>query len=99
MVDDPAAAIVKINAFMGRPALSDATLQRVLEQTSMTHMQKHASIGLNHLRKGGYGGWRSTFTVEQSELFDEVYELKMAPLAGKLRFNFGPNSKGEAQVM
>ena len=28
---------------------------------------------MNHLRKGGYGGWRSHFTVEMSELFDDVY--------------------------
>ena len=107
MVDDPAAAVTSINAFLGRPELGAEALQRLLQQSSMAHMRVHACIGLNHLRKGGYGGWRATFSVEQSELFDEVYVLKMAPLQEELQdkgelpltFNFGPNARGEACIM
>ena len=42
---------------------------------------------MNHLRKGGIGGWRDTFTVSQSELFDKVYARKMADSG--LVFDFG----------
>ena len=63
----------------------------------MNNMRQNSSIGLNHLRKGGYGGWRSMFTVEMSELFDDVYAHKMSK--ADLKFNFGPNSRGDNVIM
>ena len=51
-----------------------------------------SSFGLNHLRKGGYGGWRSVFTVAMNEFFDEVYQYRMADSG--LKFNFGPDVRG-----
>jgi hypothetical protein len=30
----------------------------------LRNMKAKASIGMNHLRQGGYGGWRTMFTVQ-----------------------------------
>lgn len=30
-----------------------------------------------HLRKGGAGGWRTMFTVRESEEFDKIYQREM----------------------
>ena len=34
-----------------------------------------------HIRKGGVGGWKEYFTVEQSEKFDRQWEREMAGCA------------------
>jgi hypothetical protein len=49
--------------------------------------ENKSNIGFNHLRQGGTGAWRSTFTVEQSEFFDAVYKLRMR--GTDLKFDFG----------
>ncbi|CAG2258049.1 SULT1 [Mytilus edulis] len=38
-------------------------------------------------REGKVGGWKNVFTVTQNELFDEVYDKKMAGVDMNLRFN------------
>ena len=60
--------------------------------TLVESMIPFSSFGLNHLRKGGYGGWRSVFTVAMNEFFDEVYQYRMADSG--LKFNFGPDVRG-----
>ena len=62
----------------------------------MSEMKVKSSIGLNHLRQGGYGNWRDHFSVRLSELFDDVYKFKMQ--GSGLTFNFGSSSSGESVV-
>jgi hypothetical protein len=35
-------------------------------------MRETSNMGLNHLRQGGYGNWRGTFSVALNEFFDDV---------------------------
>lgn len=42
---------------------------------------------VNHLRKGGAGGWRDVFSVRQSENFDELYKAQMK--GSGLEMDFG----------
>lgn len=44
---------------------------------------------LNHLRKGGAGGWRDVFTVRESEAFDAIYRQKMKGSGLKMDFGEG----------
>ena len=55
-------------------------------------MKTHASIGMNHIRKGGYGGWRTLFTADMNAQFDAIYKANMA--GSGLQFNFGINPDG-----
>lgn len=71
-------------------------LADVVQNSSIGEMRQKASIGLNHLRQGGYGNWRTMFTVAMSEFFDDVYRFKMA--GSGLTFNFGPDSNGKDLV-
>ena len=96
MFDDTESAIKKIATFLEIP-LTEETLVGTLKGCSLGEMKQKSSIGLNHLRQGGYGNWRSMFSVQTSELFDDVYKYKMS---GKgLTFNFGSNSNGEMIIM
>lgn len=96
MFDDTESAIKKIATFLEIP-LTEETLAGTLKGCSLGEMKQKSSIGLNHLRQGGYGNWRSMFSVQTSELFDDVYKYKMS---GKgLTFNFGANSNGEMIIM
>lgn len=88
MIRDHAGAVSKIAAFLGLPSDGDV-VDRTVANSTITSMRANtkANIGMNHLRKGGVGGWRDYFTVSQSNLFDAVYKKKMEP-AG-LEFDFG----------
>eukprot|EP01038_Epipyxis_sp_PR26KG_P012375 gene12375-16599_t len=96
MYQNPAVAIQKIASFLNI-SLTPESLENVVKHSSINEMKTSASIGLNHLRKGGYGGWRTSFTVAMSEFFDDVYKFKMN--GSGLKFNFGPNSLGEDIIM
>lgn len=96
MIDDPAAAVRKIAAFLDIPLADEETVARVVKGSSISEMRGSSSdIGLNHLRQGGYGNWRTMFTVQMSEFFDDVYRLRMHGSGLGLQFNFGKNSRGE----
>jgi hypothetical protein len=71
MYQNSAAATQRIAEFLGMDA-SPEVIQKVVANSSIDEMRAKASIGLNHLRKGGYGGWRTSFTVAMSEFFDDV---------------------------
>ena len=90
MVDDPAEAVQSIARFIGLGSIADdaSTVDKVVEGSSMSSMKanKAANIGMGHLRKGGYGGWRGVFTEEQSEYFDAVYAHRMEGSGLKVRF-------------
>lgn len=44
-----------------------------MKQNPKANIQPHT----NHLRKGGAGGWRDSFTVRESEAFDKIYRHEM----------------------
>lgn len=71
MYQDSAAATKRIAEFLGMEVTPEV-IQKVVANSSIDEMRAKASIGLNHLRKGGYGGWRTSFTVAMSEFFDDV---------------------------
>jgi hypothetical protein len=72
-------------------------LEKVLKNCSIAKMRETSSIGMNHLRQGGYGGWRGVFTVDLNEFFDDVYKYRMKD--SNLKFNFGLNSMGQSVIM
>ncbi len=84
--DDTAGNIVKLAEFLEIP-VDDKILRDTLIASSLQDMKINASIGLNHLRSGGYGGWKSMFTDQMNELFDEQYQKKMS--GSDLTFKFG----------
>jgi hypothetical protein len=71
MYQNSPAAVERIAKFLDLPS-TDEVVAQVVRNSTIDEMRARASIGLNHLRKGGYGGWRSTFTVALSEFFDDV---------------------------
>jgi hypothetical protein len=96
MYQNPANAVRTIANFLGI-ALTDEVLANVVKNSSIGEMKQKASIGLNHLRQGGYGNWRTMFTVSMSEFFDDVYRFKMKDT--DLTFNFGPGSDGKDLIL
>jgi hypothetical protein len=54
--------------------VTDDELKNVLKNSTMSEMRNNSesNIGMNHLRQGQYGTWRKSFTVYQSNIFDEV---------------------------
>ena len=72
MYQDPKLAVIQIAKFLNLQ-YNEEIVQKVVQNSSIDEMRAKASIGLNHLRKGGYGGWRSYFTVALNENFDEVF--------------------------
>lgn len=51
----------------------DEVFMKVVKHSQLEEMRDRCSIGMNHLRCGGIGGWRKYFTVALSEQFDKVY--------------------------
>jgi Sulfotransferase domain len=51
---------------------TDEALQKIVKNCSINEMRETSNFGLNHLRQGGFGGWRGLFTVALSEFFDDV---------------------------
>jgi hypothetical protein len=88
MISNHAGAVRQIASFL-QLHVSEEAIQKTVANSTIASMRsnKKANIGLNHLRKGGVGGWRDTFTVAQSEWFDRVYARKMA--SSGLVFDFG----------
>lgn len=71
MYINPRAAIVQIATFLNL-STADDVIDKVVANSSLDEMRAKASIGLNHLRQGGYGNWRRTFSVALNEFFDDV---------------------------
>ena len=95
MYDNLEPVIRKIANFIDKP-ISDEIVTKVLKASSISEMKQKSSIGLNHLRQGGYGNWRDYFTVRMSETFDDIYRHKMKD--STLKFNFGKSANGEKVV-
>lgn len=73
MYKDPTTAVRTIANFLGL-VVTDEIVEAVVKNSSISEMRSSNSsnIGLNHLRQGGYGNWRSMFTVQMSEFLDDV---------------------------
>ncbi len=71
--------------------VEDNILDKCVQKSSITTMRndsRTASVGgVDHIRKGGMGGWREYFAVQQSEAFDLLYRNKMK--GSGLTFDFG----------
>lgn len=89
--DDTVGSICKIADFLKIP-IDDKILHDTLIASSLQEMKINASIGLNHLRSGGYGGWKNVFTVQMNELFDDQYKKRMS--GSELTFKFGIDAHG-----
>ncbi len=83
--DDTPGVVRQLASFLGLP-INDEILAGTLSAASLDEMKRHASIGMNHLRKGGYGGWRDVFTDEMNEQFDQLYARRMS--TSDLTFRF-----------
>ena len=66
-------------------------IPQTVASSTLTAMKKspYANVypALNHLRKGGSGGWRNFFTVRESEAFDKIYREQME--GSGLKMDFG----------
>ena len=71
MYQDTPGAINKIAAFLNIP-IDKEILTKIVNNCTITEMRETSNFGLNHLRQGGYGNWRASFTVLMSEFFDDV---------------------------
>merc|ERR1711920_761711 len=91
MYDDLPSAVKKIAKFLNIP-VDDEIVANVVKASSISEMKQN-SIGLNHIRQGGYGKWRDVLTARVNETFDDVYRYRMH--GSGLTFNFGKNSRGE----
>lgn len=97
MYDNPKEAVKTIAKFINVTDIDESIIDNVVKNSSLSEMRVTSSFGLNHLRQGGYGNWRSMFSVRLSEFFDDIYKHKMANSG--LTFNFGPNSQGVDIIM
>ena len=71
MYNNTAESIRKIAEFLNIP-LSEHSLASIVKNCTITEMRETSNMGLNHLRQGGYGNWRGTFSVALNEFFDDV---------------------------
>ncbi|XP_071488936.1 sulfotransferase 1A1-like [Diadema antillarum] len=86
---DPVKHVRMVANHIGRP-LSEALLQRVVENSSLSRMKKTydkraeqlneplaESVRLKYVSTGKVGRWKNYFTVEQNEIYDEWFREKM----------------------
>jgi hypothetical protein len=71
MYQNPRSAIVAIANFLNI-SVTDEVIDNVVKHSTISEMRQSSNMGHNHLRQGGYGGWRTLFSVQSNEIFDEV---------------------------
>lgn len=80
-------------AFVSSPVPCNCCVLQTAAASSLSAMKKNPKANIrpevNHLRKGGAGGWRSVYTVEESEAFDEIYREQMEGSGLKMDFGQG----------
>ncbi|CAN0122514.1 unnamed protein product [Ascophyllum nodosum] len=94
MLAEPAKHVEMIADFTGIKTTPEI-VEKVVAASSISAMKNSSSANtmkhLNHLRKGGSGGWRDVFTVRQSETLDELYLEQMRDTGLEMDFGEGLN--------
>ncbi|CAM9357066.1 unnamed protein product [Ascophyllum nodosum] len=90
MLKTPEEHIRKIADFVGIPHTPDV-IAKTTAASAFSAMKNNPKANTrskdNHLRKGGAGGWRDSWTVRESEEFNKIYREQMA--GSGLDFDFG----------
>eukprot|EP00904_Undaria_pinnatifida_P001158 jgi/Undpi1/11042/HiC_scaffold_30.g13342.m2 len=94
LLADAPAGVKKIADFVGIDTTPEI-IEKVVAASSISAMKSNSKANtqkdLNHLRKGGAGGWRDVFTVRQSEAFDALYRQQMEGSGLEMDFGEGLN--------
>lgn len=73
------------------PVIFACFVVQTAASSTISAMKKNSKANImaemNHLRKGGAGGWRDVLTVRESEEFDKIYRKQME--GSGLEMDFG----------
>ncbi|CAB1104592.1 AST [Ectocarpus sp. CCAP 1310/34] len=87
---DPPTYVKKIADFVGIETTPEI-IEKTVAASTISAMKSSANANtqkeVNHLRKGGAGGWRDVFKVRESEAFDRLYREQMK--GSGLEMDFG----------
>ncbi|XP_014665779.1 PREDICTED: sulfotransferase 1C2A-like [Priapulus caudatus] len=98
MLKDPRTHVVKIADFLGKK-LTEEQIDTITTETSFTKMKSNNMVNYSFynsvklpqaspfIRKGRAGGWKTYFTVAESEKMDKIYEEKFRGTGLQHSFN------------
>lgn len=91
--------IKSLATFLGK-VLSDEQIKTIVEHCTFENMSKNKSVNFENwekdavfdfskakfLRKGAVGDWKNYFTINQSKIFDKLFEERMKGSGLNLQF-------------